>query len=142
MGRLLKHGGAWPEWNLRLFRADKFKMEGTETHEKITVPGATGKLDNPMMHYSYRDLADYFNKFNKFTSLGAMERYERGIKAGFLQNLRMPYEFIARYIIRGGFLDGYPGFVYAMISSFYAWMKYAKLKEMTDYSEKGGEESA
>ena len=132
MGRLMRHGGAWPDWVMRLFRADRFSLGGTETHEVFEVQGATGKLDGSLKHYSYRNLSDYFQRFNRYTTLGAAERYERGVRAGFIQHFRIPYEFIMRYIIRGGFLDGYPGFVYAMISSFYAWTKYVKLREMTD----------
>ena len=133
MGRLMRHGGAWPDWVLRLFRADRFSLGGTETHDKVEVPGAAGKLAGPLKHYSYRNLSDYFQRFNKYTTLGAEERHKRGVKPGFIQNFRVPYEFLMRYVIRGGFLDGYPGFVYALISSFYAWTKYAKLKEMMDH---------
>lgn len=132
MGRKLKYGGAGRDWVLRLFKSSDFVIRDTDVHEAIEVKGNTARLKGALEHFSYRDLTDYFNCFNRYTSLGAVARYKKGMKAPFIQNFRVFYEFVMRYFIRGGFLDGYPGFVYAMISSFYAWIKYAKLKELTD----------
>jgi len=132
MGRLMKHGGAWPDWVMRLFRKEKVVFGGSPTHENVEVSGQTGKLYDPIRHYSYRNLEDYFRRFNSYTSLAARERFEHGVRFSFIQNFRPFYEFIMRYFIRLGFLDGYPGFVYALLSSFYAWTKYSKLKELED----------
>ena len=77
-----------------------------------------------------KDYQDYFDRFNKYTSLAAKERYIAGKRFSAIQNFRVFYEFMARYFFRMGFLDGYPGFVYALISSFYAWTKYSKLREL------------
>jgi len=132
MGRLMRHGGAFPDWLLRLFRKDKAALRGSPTHDEIKVPGKVTKLDGVIRHYSYRDLEDYFARFNRYTSLAAQERYKKGKRFRFYQNFRPFYEFIMRYFIRGGFLDGYPGFVYAMNSSLYAWTKYTKLRELED----------
>jgi len=33
------------------------------------------------------------------------------------------------HFLRLGFLDGYPGYTYALLSSVYTYVKYAKLKE-------------
>lgn len=136
MNSFMKHGGAFPDWLLRLFKKDRVKFIGTPTHEIITVDGQTLKLEGPLKHYSYRNIEDYFNRFNKYTSLGAADRFEKGKHFGFVQNFRVFYEFIVRYFLKLGFLDGYPGFVYAMLSSFYAWTKYTKLKEIEDNDEK------
>ncbi len=132
MGRFLRHGGAFPDWNLRLFRKDKAVVGGTPTHDEVKAPGKVGKLEGRLEHYSYRDLEDYFARFNRYTSLAAQERYKKGKKFRFHQNFRPFYEFIVRYFVRGGFLDGYPGFVYAMNSSLYAWTKYTKLRELEE----------
>jgi len=132
MGRFMRHGGAWPDWVMRLFRKEKAVFEGSPTHEIVSTTGKTRKLTAPMRHYSYRNIADYFRRFNSYTSLAARERLDRGAHFSFIQNFRVFYEFIVRYFIRLGFLDGYPGFVYALLSSFYAWTKYTKLKELED----------
>ncbi len=132
MGRLMRHGGAYPDWVLKLFRKDKAIFSGSDTHPSVEVKDVVGKLNGALMHHSYRNLEDYFGKFNRYTSLAAHERFDRGKKFSFIQNFRTFYEFIVRYILRLGFLDGYPGFVYALLSSFYAWTKYTKLKELEE----------
>ena len=38
--------------------------------------------------------------------------------------------FTYRYFFRLGFLDGFAGYSYALISSLYAFVKYEKLREM------------
>jgi len=132
MGRLMRHGGEGGDYILRLFRKEKSSVQNERIHESVRVPGRTGILRGSLTHYSYRNLSDYFQRFDKYSTLSAIERYEQGARPGFFQNLRIPFEFIWRYIIRLGFLDGYPGFVYATLSSFYAWAKYAKLREITE----------
>lgn len=138
MGRLMKHGGEYPVYLLRLFRKNRFYINSPEIHEEIRVNGNTRLIGGALNHYSYRNLTDYFQRFNRYSSLAAMERQRRGARPGFIQHFRFPFEFFLRYFVRGGILDGYPGFVYAMLSSFYAWTKYAKLKEMQDYPLKRG----
>ena len=32
--------------------------------------------------------------------------------------------FMNRYVLRGGFLDKFPGFYYAILTSFYTFLKY------------------
>ena len=39
-------------------------------------------------------------------------------------------KFIGDYLFRGGFLDGYHGFVIARISAHATFLKYAKLKQL------------
>ena len=44
--------------------------------------------------------------------------------------LRPPLKFIGTYILKRGFLDGLPGFIIAVTSSFYVFLRYAKLWEL------------
>ena len=129
MGKQMKHG-ARPDWLLKLFRKDKALFCGGDTHPHVEVKGPVGKLEGSLMHHSYRNIEDYFARFNRYTTLAAGERMAAGRRFSFFQNFRVFYEFAVRYFLRLGFLDGYPGFVYAMLSSFYAWTKYIKLREL------------
>jgi len=42
---------------------------------------------------------------------------------------RFPLTFIKIYLIKGCFLDGYAGFVWALFSAMYPFVKYVKLLE-------------
>ena len=44
---------------------------------------------------------------------------------------RPPLRFLRGYFMRAGFLDGAQGFVIALASAYGAYMKYAKLWELT-----------
>ena len=48
---------------------------------------------------------------------------------------RPPFRFFEMYVIKKGFLDGLPGFIIAVASSFYVFFKYAKLWELTKHKE-------
>ncbi len=134
LGRVLRFGKTQDKV-LRLFRAGKANFKG-EIHEKLSlVDGARMSslpLAGTLMHWSYSSWSDYFAKFNKYTSLGAQFRFSRGKKAPsiLLLGCRPFADFINRYFLRLGWLDGYPGFCFALVSSLYGFMKYAKLIEL------------
>ena len=93
----------------------------------VVVDSARSKLD----HYSYRDITDYFNRFNRYTSSVASNHLKREsrLPGHVEQGARFFIEFFWRYVLRGGFLDGYPGFVFALLGSVYVFVKYAKFEE-------------
>jgi len=90
------------------------------------------KLKNPVYHYSYDNLDDYFEKFNRYTTLAARNKLKRGKRVSKLYPfLRFGFDLFKRFVLKGAFLDGYPGCVYALLSSYYAFVKYAKLIELS-----------
>ena len=44
---------------------------------------------------------------------------------------RPPFRFLRGYFLKAGFLDGTHGFIIALLSAFGAFMKYAKLWELS-----------
>lgn len=101
-------------------------------HERLVVKGGiAGQLKGTLLHYSYDDLTDYFERFNSYTSKIAENHQRSGRKMPPLvaHVLRPWIEFMSRYFLRLGFLDGYPGYTYALLSALYTYAKYAKLKE-------------
>lgn len=133
MGRKLRFGKS-SDSPLRLFKRGKGSFHSA-IHEKVDLgPETVGKLRGELLHYSYSDLSDYFRRFNTYTSRIAENHASRGKPLPpFLFHVTRPWlEFFGRYILRLGFLDGYPGYTYALISSLYTYVKYAKLRELTD----------
>lgn len=130
-GRVLKFGKS-TDWPVRLFLRGKARFQNAIHEELIFGEGnrigwlTTGEL----LHYSYKDLTDYFAKFNRYTSAIATQQRARGRKHNrFLISLRPLLEFFSRYVLRLGFLDGYEGYTYALISSTYVFVKLAKQLE-------------
>lgn len=135
-GKLLRFGKT-ADRPLRLFPLGSATFHGTIHEELKPVDKVEQTLgDGYLIHRSYRDLTDYFVKFNKYTTRVAERHFEEGHRTptfGFLA-LRPLSDFVSRYFLRLGFLDGYAGYAYALISSTYAFVKYAKLVEMTKFS--------
>lgn len=129
MGRPLKFGGTYPDYHVRLFRKGRYWFNEDDVHEGIKTKAV--KLKNSVYHYSYDSLEDYLEKFNRYTTLAARSRLKQGKKVSRLYPfLRFGLDLFNRFILKGAFLDGYPGCVYALLSSYYAFVKYVKLLEL------------
>ncbi len=131
LGRLLRFGGEYGKLHLRFFDRRRGNYNFDDVHERVEVDGAVGTLRERMLHDSYRDLGHYFEKFNRYTSRAAEEMQRRGRRASsWYVALRMPLSFVHLYFIKGLLLDGYPGFVWALLSALSPTVKYMKLREL------------
>lgn len=132
LGRWIRHGDFYPDWKLRLFRRSRARFVGRDPHGRIDVDGTVGDLAGELEHYSYRDLADQIARIQSFSDQAAAALVEEG--APFRVDrllLRPPARFVRSYLLRQGFRDGLPGFVIAVSSAFYVFLKYAKHWERT-----------
>lgn len=131
--RKFNYGKECRMYHLRLFDRTSGKYNDAKVHEDVILNGSAGRLKGEMLHYSYSDLHNYFYKFNEYTTLGANDLYKKGKQAGVAGIVfRFPVQFIQSYILHLNFLNGYPGFLWSMCSSFYPVIKYAKLKELRE----------
>jgi glycosyltransferase involved in cell wall biosynthesis len=137
LGRWLKHGGQYPDYHLRLFKKNKgsFKFGIRQVHEGVVLKSeSTGYLKGPLLHYSYRDIETYFDKFNKYTDLDALGRFKNGKKPSvYGLFIRPVHRFIKWYIIKAGFLDGMNGFLFHLFSAVYYFTAELKLYEKYGY---------
>lgn len=128
LGRKMKHSGLDKEDRLRLAKKSLSKYVGGIIHEELVVNGKVGKLNNVFYHYTCPNLDGYFNKFEQYTTFGALKMADKNKKAKIVDIIfRPPFEFIKRYILKLGFLDGFEGFVWAVLGSYYSFAKYIKL---------------
>ena len=138
LGREFRHGKESGHRILRLFDRRKGNYTAAVVHEKVEVTGTVDDLPGRLIHKSYRDLDDYFRKFNQYTSLMAKQMHDAGKRTGRLGIvLRPPWVFFQYYLLRGNFLNGFAGFVYALLTSHYKTVKYLKLYELSMQEEPG-----
>lgn len=131
MGRKLRFGGEYRKNQLRLFNKNYGQFNFDEVHEKIEVNGPLANLKGEMLHYSYRNLKQFIEKLNHYTSLASDKLERNKIKIStWIIMLRLPIDFIRWYFLKGLIFDGYPGFCWAMLSTFYSQVKYAKYWEL------------
>lgn len=130
-GKKIKYGGWSNSYRIRLFKKSAGRFNKNNVHEEFICKGEVGKIKQYIYHHSYSDLADYFEKFNKYTTLGAIEYYYKNKKANLFSIVFSPvFKFLRMYVFRLGFLDGLEGFLLATTSSLYTMVKYYKLREI------------
>lgn len=115
---------------VRLFNKNQCNYDLAEVHEKLIINGPVESLQGELLHYSYASLFEYFDKFNTYTTKGAIEQIKKNkSRSRFLIFLFWPFYFFKFYIIERNFMNGYAGLLWATISSFYVFVKYNKLYE-------------
>ena len=131
LGKKMHFSGLNKEKHLRLVRTQKAHYVGGLVHEGLEVDGPLATLQNPVNHFSYNTIEDYFTKFNKYTTLAARQLHQNGRRFCWVRVLlTLPFEFIKRYILKLGFLDGTRGLFWASFSTYYVYVKYAKLWQL------------
>ncbi len=138
LGKQVRYGGWYPDYNLRLFRRGKGRFEDRAVHEAIKVQGMIGNTRHALLHYAYPDIASYMSSIDKYSSLAVSVMAEKGIsdyKSGWVNILFRPMlTFALKYIFRLGFLDGKRGLVLNLFHSYYVFAKYAKAWEWRERS--------
>ncbi|MDP2939658.1 MAG: glycosyltransferase family 2 protein [Candidatus Omnitrophota bacterium] len=139
LGKWIK-GCGWYANVLRLFKKGKVSFSG-RIHEPGCPLGSVGYLRGHIMHYSYGSLNEYFEKFNRYTSVVAKEEYEKGIRINrgnflLLFFIKPMYFFVRKYFLQRGFMEGWRGFFISFSASLGLFMTYAKLWEKQNYSKK------
>ncbi len=131
LGRWIEHGEFHPDWKLRVVRKAHARVAGLDPHGRIEVDGRVERLRGRFEHYSYRDLADQVRRMLFFSGEAARAMHAEGRRARFSHLvLRPPARFLRGYLLKQGFRDGWPGFMVAVITSFYVFLKYARLWEL------------
>ena len=116
--------------HLRLVRTKYAKYVGGLVHESLTVKGPLGKLQNPLEHFSYDTIDTYFKKFNQYTTLEARKMYRAGIRFSCTKWIGACFWGIIVQLKQFNILDGMRGFLWASFSTFYVFVKYAKLWQL------------
>lgn len=132
-GRWIRHGGYWPDRKLRLFRLGKGRVADRPVHEDVEVSGRVGKLRNGLYHDAYPTLASCFQTMDWYSTLKAQHLMQKGRRGfSFLYIVIAPVcQFLYNYLLRGGFLDGKPGFIVHLHQSIYIVLSFAKVWEAT-----------
>lgn len=130
----VKHGGFYPDAQLRLIKRGKGRFNDRLVHEAIKMDGPTSILQECMLHYAYKDVAAFTRAMERYARLSAEEFARRdrfGWKCHPVNELVHPvWTFIYRYFARGGILDGALGLELACIYSDYVRKKIRYLREM------------
>ena len=132
-GRWIEHGDWFPDWNIRLFRSDRWRMEPREVHESISIDGRVGRLRGLLEHHTYRDWDDRNRRMRRYAELWARQKAAEGKKAPcWAGPLRSAWRFFRGYVLKRGFLDGSTGFRIALSNAREVAVKYRLLRKYTE----------
>lgn len=129
--RWITHGDWYPDYNVRLFQRDRAAWGGDAfVHEKIECQGPVDTLHADLYHFSFPTLSTHVAKINPFADLFVRQQQARG--RGFSAGaalVRPAWRFFRAYVLRRGFLDGFPGFYIACATAFGTFVRYSRLYE-------------
>ena len=128
LGRWIAHGTWAPDPVLRLFQRDRARFTPDLVHETVELHGTRARLEGPLDHWPYRDLAHHHAKIDALSTLQAERMFKEGRRASWADLALKPgWEFFRSYVVRRGFLDGTPGLVAAGMHAHSNFLKMAKL---------------
>ena len=134
-GTWIRHGGWYPDRKVRMFRKSQGAWTGVNPHDRfaLSLPSArVVHLSGDLLHYSYYTVSDHLRQVDYFTGITAREMAMQGRSAGVFRTIvAPPFRFFRDYVIKGGWMDGYHGLVVAAISAHAVFIKYVKLRHIT-----------
>jgi glycosyltransferase involved in cell wall biosynthesis len=144
-GHWIRHSGWYPDKKLRLADRRKITWEGRNPHDEgFPVKGASTKhLKGDLMHYTYLSIRDHYERAYKYSETMARATLERGKKFSWTKLLLSPlFKFVKMFLIKRGFLDGFYGFLLAVVSSYSTFLKYVLMRVIVKEGKKDPARSA
>jgi len=130
IGRMVRYGGLYPDWEYRLFRKKYGKWLDKEVHSRVIVDGQVGVLGTSIIHHGMPNISKQLLNLDRYTKYEADELINSDNKFSYTKWILGPlYIFLKRYILLMGFRDGWRGLFLAVYASFYLFVSHAKLLE-------------
>lgn len=129
-GAWVRHGRLYPDYQRRLFRRGRGRFLERLVHESVEIQGTVGRFESPLLHHSYRNLDEFLQRSNRYSTLAAEEWIRRGVRVGPADLVFRPLgRFLSMYLLHLGFLDGWRGFLLAGLYAHYVFLRTAKVWE-------------
>jgi glycosyltransferase involved in cell wall biosynthesis len=126
------------EWgndrHVRLFNRNKVKWNDAVVHESLQLPEQVKIISVPgyVLHRTASNIDEYEKKTRNYASLNAEKYFKQGKRSGKLKMFfSAVFSFIKNYFFKLGFLDGVTGYHCARINAEYTFLKYKRLKELS-----------
>ena len=132
MGQRVRYSGWQGDAVIRLIRRDVCRYNNKQVHEEIDTTGLTiGRLQHPMIHYTFKNLEHYLDKTRRYSNWSAQDHLADTPHVTYFHLLGKPFfRFIKHYIIGRGFLDGKVGLIISVIMAWGVFLRYVKIKEL------------
>ena len=119
-GKAIKSCGLYPDYSIRLFDRRYAKFNDAPVHESVETKHKKFHLKNHMLHFSFHSIKEFETKQKQYAKLSVK-------KKNMFKAFTSPiWVFFKIFFLRLGFLDGWRGFMIALIYSKYTFWKYFK----------------
>ena len=143
MNRAVKHGGWYPDWQLRFFNRRKGSWKDVVIHESVEMNSGAKieKIRRDIHHYSIENAAHHQRMIGeRYAPLAARQMFENGRRTTPLKIIIAgTTTFIQTYFLKAGFLDGFAGFCIAYFAAHHTFLKYLLLLEMQNDTHKSND---
>lgn len=132
-GSFIRHGLWYPDRKLRLFDKRYGCCGGLNPHDEIIMKDTrkVKLLKGDMYHHTFDDVDAYRKRNIEVSNIVAQSIFEAGIKKSRWKIIFSPaWSFINGYFLRLGFLEGYNGFIIAMLTAQQSFLKYQRLRQL------------
>jgi hypothetical protein len=127
-GAIVRHGGWWPDYVLRLFKRSSARFSDDLVHERVIAEGTIGTLVNPIEHNTIVSLEDAEAKTDRYGALAAQALIVSGRRStAFAAKLRAAAAFLRSYVLQLGVLDGVTGYRVARYQASYTYKKWTRV---------------
>lgn len=129
--RLINYSGWYPQWRLFLYRKGKAIWSGDEPHTVVEFRGERkARLEGDLYHFTYSNISEHIRKSLRAAEDAAEAMFRRNRRSRISDLLVRPlWASTKAYLFQAGFLDGFYGFVIAVVSGYYTFLKYSLLRE-------------
>ncbi|MDP6528315.1 MAG: glycosyltransferase family 2 protein [Gemmatimonadota bacterium] len=126
LGRWIRHGGWWPDPQLRLVRRECVCVRGAPGHETLHMDGVPGNLTGALEHDTHPTLAASFSRVARYSEhLGPDRARRKRIRPVHLV-AHPAAAFLRKFVVQSGWRDGVHGFLIAGIHSMVKFAVYAR----------------
>jgi glycosyltransferase involved in cell wall biosynthesis len=138
LGTPLTKGGQYPDYTLRLYKNGQGRLPAKDVHEQAVVNGPVGYLNHNLLHFNTPDFENYLLRFNRYTSFiaGQLQEQQVPLNAYSVFDYLFIKPFVTFFMIyfrHRGYVDGFPGFVFALFSGLTFGVAYIKYWQITRY---------
>lgn len=128
--RWLKHGGWWPDHQIRLINTKYFKSWSKDIHSTPVIDGQAALLNEPLFHYFHGNFEEMVNKTIVFEYIESDLLLKAGKSTATLTFFRKFLGELYRRLFKHlGFLDGEVGIIESIYQAFSKTITYIYLYE-------------
>jgi glycosyltransferase involved in cell wall biosynthesis len=134
MGREIRHSGWYPDRQMRLFDRRRGRWNGRLIHESFELEQGARSVDlqKNLLHLTVTDASQHHKMIGeRYAPLAARQMFESGRRTSGAKIAAAGVSaFLRSYVLKLGFLDGFPGYCIARFAAHNAYLKHLMLWEL------------